>query len=156
MLKRLIPYLDRRVLIVGLGNRLRSDDGAGSILAGRLKSKGIYSVFDVETAFENYLGRFIKEDPESIIIIDAADFGGNPGEFREIGTNELATVGFYSTHDTSLSMSINYLQTHIKADIIILAIQPKVTVFGDKLSREVANTLGILENWFYEQAKEKR
>lgn len=156
MLERLRPYLNRRVLIVGLGNRLRSDDGAGSILAGRLKSKGIYSVFDVETAFENYLGKFIKEDPESIIIIDAADFGGKPGEFREIGTDELETAGFYSTHDASLSMSINYLQTHIAADIIILAIQPKITVFGEKLSREVAKTLDILENWFYEQAKEKR
>jgi len=156
MLERLRPYLNRKVLIVGLGNRLRSADGAGSILAGRLRGKNIYSVFDVETAFENYLGKLIKEDPESIIIIDAADFGGSPGEFKAIGADKLETAGFYSTHDASLSMSINYLQTHIAADIIILAIQPKITVFGEKLSREVAKTLDILENWFYEQAKEKR
>jgi len=41
------------------------------------------------------------------------------------------------------------LQNNLKADIIILIIQPKNINFGDKLSREVADTLDELEAWFF-------
>lgn len=142
-------HLEGKVVILGIGNTLRSDDGAGSVLASRIKGKSPYIVYDAGPNPENYLGKIIKDQPDNIVIIDAADFAGKPGEFRELEAGEIKTVNLFSTHNASLSLTINYLQSHLKVDIIILTIQPKTIAFGDKLSPEVAKTLGELEDWFH-------
>lgn len=92
--------------------------------------------------------KIIKERPDTLIIIDAVDFGGKPGEFRFLEAQDIKTVNLFATHNASISLTINYLQNNLKADIIILIIQPKNINFGDKLSREVADTLDELEAWF--------
>jgi recombinational DNA repair protein RecR len=45
-------------------------------------------------------------------------------------------------------LAINYLQSRVAADIIILAIQPGTLVFGDTLSQSIEKTLTQLEDWF--------
>lgn len=158
MLEELKSRLKGKVIILGIGNTLRGDDGVGSILAGRLKDKVRFKVFDVTLSPENYLEKIIKEKPDTIIIIDAADFGGLPGEFKILEAKDIKTINFFSTHNASISLAISYLQSHLKVDIIILIIQPKSIIFSDKLSQEVAKSINILEEWFYEttKAKEKR
>ena len=149
MLEHLRSHLKGKVIILGIGNALRSDDGAGSVLAGRIKDRVPFGVLDSGTTPENYLGKIIKEKPDNLVIIDAVDFGGSPGEFRELEEKDLKTVNLFSTHNASLSLTINYLQDNLKLDIIILMIQPKTIAFGDKLSPEVADSIGRLEDWFY-------
>ncbi|MEI6630985.1 MAG: hydrogenase maturation protease [bacterium] len=147
MLSHLKAHLSGKVIILGIGNTLRSDDGAGSILANRIKDKVSFKVFDSGPTPENYLEKIIKENPDNILILDAADFGGSPGEYRVIEADELRTVNFFSTHNASITLTINYLKSSIKADIIILIIQPKTIVFSDILSEEVSKTLDFLEGW---------
>lgn len=154
MMDHLKSHLKGKVVILGIGNTLRSDDGAGSLLAGRIKDKVAYVVFDAAASPENYLEKIIKQKPDNIVIIDAVDFGGRPGEFRVLEGEEIKTVNLFSTHDASLSLAINYLQNNLHADIIILGIQPKAIAFGDTISPEVAGALDKLEAWFY-GAKEK-
>jgi hydrogenase 3 maturation protease len=149
MLGHLKSHLIGKVVILGLGNVLRSDDGAGSILASRLKEKVPYMVYDAGVSPENYLGKIIQEQPNNIIIIDAVDFGGKPGEFREMEAGQLKTTNLFSTHNASIALTINYLQNNLKVDIIILTIQPKSIAFGDRLSPEVTQALVKLEDWFY-------
>lgn len=141
---------------MGIGNNLRADDAIGSVLAARIKDKAPFIVWDVEASPENYLGKAIKENPDNIIIIDAVDFGGKPGEFRILEGEELKTTNLFSTHNASISLTINYLQSEIKADIIILIIQPKTISFGAAMSPEVSNALNQLEEWFTGGTKEKR
>jgi len=148
MLSHLKAHLSGKVIILGIGNTLRSDDGAGSILANRIKDKVHFQVFDSGPTPENYLEKIIKENPDNILILDAADFGGSPGEYRVIEAEELRTVNFFSTHNASITLTINYLKNSIKADIIILIIQPKTIAFSDILSEEVSKTLDFLEGWF--------
>lgn len=155
MLEELKSKLKGKVIILGMGNTLRSDDGVGSILASRLRDKISFEVFDVALSPENYLEKIIKEKPDTIIVIDAADFGGLPGEFKVLEAKDIKTTNFFSTHNASISLVINYLQSHLKVDIIILIIQPKTIIFGDKLSQEIAKSINILEGWFYETAKAK-
>ena len=45
------------------------------------------------------------------------------------------------------------INSEIKADIIVLIIQPKLLAFGDELSPEVSKTLTKLENWFCGEGK---
>lgn len=148
MLERLKLHLKGKVVILGIGNILRSDDAVGSILAGRIKDKVPFIVFDAGVSPENYLGKIIEENPDTIVIVDAVDFGAKPGEFKELEADEVKTINLFSTHNASISLSINYLQSNLKADIIILIIQPKTTALDDKLSFEVSETLNELEDWF--------
>ena len=142
-------HLSGKTLILGIGNTLRSDDGIGSILATRIQGKVPYIVYDSGSSPENYLGKIIKDKPDTILLIDAVDFGGEAGEFRMLEGEDVQTVNFFSTHDASISLAISYLKNSLKTvDIIILAIQPEVLVFGDKLSPQISKTLEKLENWF--------
>jgi hydrogenase 3 maturation protease len=156
MCEELKSRLRGRVLILGIGNTLRSDDGAGSILAKRIKGKVPFTVFDAEEAPENYLEKIIQEKPDTIVIIDTVDFGGRPGESRFLQARGIKTANLFSTHNASISLAINYLQTNLKADIIILIIQPKSINFGDKLSPELTVTLNRLEECFYAAGKTER
>ena len=142
-------HLTGKVVIVGIGNTLRSDDGIGSILATRIQDKVPYIVYNGSSSPENYLGKIIKDTPDTILLIDAVDFGGKAGEVRFLEGEGIQTVNFFSTHDASISLAISYLKNSLKAaGIFILAIQPKILVFGDKLSPELAQALKKIERWF--------
>lgn len=148
-LEHLKSHLAGKVVLLGIGNRLRSDDAVGSLFASHLKNKIPFLVFDAETQPENYLGKIIREKPDTIILVDAVDFGGSPGEFRLVENPTLQETSLFFTHDASLSLSINYLQSHLAADIIILTIQPKSIAFAERLSPPVKKTLRRLEDFFY-------
>ncbi len=156
MLEHLKSHLKGKVVILAIGNTLRSDDGAGPVFAQRIKDKLTFKVFDAGTTPENYFGKIIKETPDNLIIVDAVDFGGKPGEIAIIEGDALKTTNLFATHNASISLVTSYLQNNLAADIIALAIQPKTIAFGDKLSREVTEALDKLEGWFCETGKEER
>ena len=148
ILAHLASHLKGKVVILGIGNNLKSDDGIGSILARRIQGKVPYLVYDSGSSPENYLGKIIREKPDTLLLIDAVDFSAAPGDFNILEGEELQTQNMFFTHNASLSLVINYLKNNLKVDIIILIIQPKTLVFGDCLSQEVSATLGHLEDWF--------
>ncbi|MFC1804459.1 hydrogenase 3 maturation endopeptidase HyCI [Candidatus Omnitrophota bacterium] len=153
MLDHLRAHLTGKAVILGIGNTLRSDDGIGSILASRLKDRVPYTVYDAGSAPENYLGKIIKDKPDNIVIIDAVDFGGQPGDSRIVEGGDLKTTNLFSTHNASISLTINYLQSNLKADIIVLIIQPKSIAFGDKMTPELTSALEKLDSFFKEQER---
>ena len=155
-LEHLKAHLQGNVVILGIGSSLRNDDAAGSLLVSRIKDKMPFKAYDAGPAPENYLGKIIKDKPETVGMIDAVDFGGLPGEFRVLEGDQFQTVNLFSTHNASLSLAINYLKNNLSADIIILAIQPKDISFGDTISPEVNKTIENLEGWFYELGEKKR
>lgn len=147
-LGQLKTELTGRVLILGIGNTLRSDDGLGSILAKRIKDKTPYIVYDSNLSPENYLGKIIRDNPEVVLMVDAVDFGGGAGEFRVFQGDDIQSPQFFSTHNASLSLVVDYLNKNLKTKIIILAVQPKILAFGEELSSEVNKALEILTGWF--------
>ncbi|MFA5090483.1 MAG: hydrogenase 3 maturation endopeptidase HyCI [Candidatus Omnitrophota bacterium] len=155
-LNHLKAHLKGKVVILGIGNTLRSDDGVGSLLAGRIKDKVPYLVYDAGTSPENYLGKIIRDKPDNIVLIDAADFGGRAGELRVLEPQEVKTQNIFFTHNASVSLVTDYLQNNLKADIIVLFIQPQLTVFSDRISEAIKKVLEGLEKWFYHQAKEDK
>ena len=156
ILAHLATHLKGKVVILGIGNNLKSDDGIGSILAGRIQGKVPYLVYDSGSSPENYLGKIIRDKPDTLLLIDAADFSAPPGDFNILEGEELETSNMFFTHNASLSLVINYLKNNLKVDIIILIVQPKSIAFGEELSPEIAQTLDELERWFYETGQEKR
>ena len=147
-LQQLKPRLKGRVVILGIGNTLRGDDAIGSLLAARLKGRVPYIVYDAGASPENYLGKIVKDAPDTVVIIDSADFGAKAGEVRVLTGPEVTTTNLFSTHNASISLSINYLKNNLRADIIILMIQPESIGLVDKLSRRAQEALDLLEGWF--------
>lgn len=153
MLEDLKSYLQGKVIILGIGNTLRSDDAAGAILASRIKDSVPFLVWDGGLTPENYLNRIVKEKPDTLVIIDTADFGGKAGEFRILEAQEIQTANLFATHNASLSLLINYLQSNIKTNIIVLIIQPKIFALGDTLSPKVLAAPNSLEDFSNVHAK---
>lgn len=143
-------------MILGIGNTLRNDDAAGSDLARRIKEKVCFEVIDAGPTPENYLDKIIKLRPDTLVIVDAADFGASPGTIKVLDKNELKNSPLFFTHNASISLSINYLQNSLPIDIIVLIIQPQDINFGEKLSPPVSSALDKLEAFFIKETEDVR
>ena len=129
---------------MGIGNQLRADDGIGSILANRLKSKVDATVIDAEEVPENYLGPIIADTPEVLMILDAANMDAPPGSLAIIEMENIASSGL-STHSASFELFFLVLQSEIQPDTFVLGIQPQSTEFGAPMTEPVRKALVIIE-----------
>ena len=132
-----------KLVVVGIGNTLRGDDGAGSLVADRLRARHPDVVFDAAQAPENYLAPIRRADPGVVVLVDAADFGGSPGEVRT-ATTEDVEGSMMGTHAAPLSMFMRILKEDTGADVALLAIQAVTTELGEGLSGDVAEAVDDL------------
>jgi hydrogenase 3 maturation protease len=136
-----------KAALVGIGNIMRGDDGLGPKLIEMLRGEKVNAaLFDCGTAPENYAIPILATSSDTIIFIDAADFGQTPGTIRVLDMDQISNVSF-STHSPSPRLFIDLLKTG-KPDINVffISIQPKSTVLGQKLSAEIISGLGLLKN----------
>jgi len=111
-----------RTVVVTVGNEFRGDDAAG-IVFGRLIAGRIDSpVIEAGDAPENACSEIVRHDPDLIVIVDAMDFGGEPGDCIYTAYSGLNNLSV-STHG-SLNLFAMYLKTATSADVRILGIQP--------------------------------
>ncbi len=129
----------RKVAVIGVGNRMRGDDGVGSVVAERLQelAKGNLLVIDAETVPENYLGVLWDSKPEFVLFVDAVDFGGEAGEWALVPLSVLGNK-VPTTHTVSLKLLGQVLESE-GIECLLLAVQPKQIGFGAPMSEEVAS-----------------
>lgn len=121
-------------ILLGVGNSLLSDDGAGIRVANSFEKKG-WTSYECGTAPENFTSIVRRENPETLLVVDAARMGLSPGEFRQIPEEKISDVSF-GTHQLPLSQLTAYLKG-FAGRIIIIGIEPKTTDFGEELSPEI-------------------
>ena len=135
--KELISRLSRaRFGVVGVGNALKGDDGAGPALVAHLAGRARFPFVDASEVPENYGGWVAKQGLDVVLFVDAVEFGGAPGEWRLIGIEELMHSAS-STHRLSLHFLIRYLKEQWKGEALLIGIQPKSMKLGEGLSPEV-------------------
>lgn len=134
------------VVILGIGNELRGDDGFGPYLIESLKGRVGARLFNCGTALENYYNPVVKENPDVIILLDIAGFNGPIGEIAVFEKDDILKVGF-STHNISPKVFIELLEKSVDADIIMIGVKPKSTAFGEDLSSEVRESAGHLRDF---------
>ena len=125
--------LKGKVVILCIGNSERGDDGAGPHLAGAIKGRVPYEVIDAGSAPENWTGVVTGLKPDTIVMVDAVYFEGEPGEIKIFSGEDLRS-GKISTHDVSPKLLIEYLKESTKADIYVLGIKPQSNKLGEELS----------------------
>ena len=135
--------MGKRLLIMGIGNRLRGDDAIGPLVVDHLQGKVIADLLDAGDVPENYLGVIESFRPETILVVDAVDFGGQPGDVAMLNLDQLSNLAL-STHNCSLHLLFKALQLEPPPDVLLLAIQPTNIIFGESLSVPVAETLDML------------
>lgn len=141
--RKLDDALTGRICVLGVGNRLRGDDGAGCVLVDRLSGQIDAVCLDAGTAPENYLEKVVQAEPDTVLLVDAAKLGACPGSVRVFAPSALAG-GTFSTHAPSLEMASDYIRRRCGAEVFVLGIQPEETGLGDGLSPAVAEAVAKL------------
>ncbi len=142
--KRLSEILEGNIVLVGLGNILRSDDGVGVYLIQRLAGKVNAVCLDAGIALETYLGKIVKAHPDTVLLVDAVHLGLAPGQSQVLTEDEILQNGL-TTHDLSPKFFIQYLKEQTSAGIYLLGVQPKRVDMGEEMSPEVTKALAELE-----------
>jgi len=140
--EELEAHLRGRVLIVGVGNVLRGDDGAGpavvASLAGRVDEE--VALLDASEVPENYLGTMTAAQPDSILVVDAVDLGAEPGRAGLLREDQLTTQGG-STHHFPLRLLLQFLREETSAEVRLLGLQPaRIGLAEEWLGRQAAAT----------------
>jgi hydrogenase 3 maturation protease len=121
-------------MLLGIGNPLRGDDGAGNYVADRFRAAGWVAI-DCGTIPENFTGIVRREHPDLLVMVDAADMGLPPGEFRIVRPEDITSVTF-GTHALPLSILIGFL-SHDAGRVLFIGIQPTQTEMDQPLSDAV-------------------
>lgn len=133
-----------KTLILGIGNVLKGDDGAGPAVCEQLKSLEICAeVMDAGTVPENYIGPIIKRSPENLLIVDATDFGAAAGSIRMFDTGQLNSYAF-TTHTLSPHLFVDMLKKEIDVEVYLVGIQPEHVELGKPLSESVNGAVEAL------------
>jgi len=136
------------VVIAGVGNVLRGDDGAGPRLVEMLEKRLeratedalCVRVINCGQAPENHIGSTRKMRPDTIIVVDSASLGLPAGDTRILEVDDLGEHSF-STHRMSPAIFMNRLKNETGANVFMLAVQPATTVLGKGLSAPVNRVL---------------
>ena len=129
-----------KLIVLGIGNELKCDDGVGPFFIKKLKEENIENknllFIDAETVPENFTGKIRKEKPTHLIIVDACLMDSQPGDMQIVNKYEFANIGI-STHSMSLSFFVRYLEKDTNFGIIFVGIEPETMEWGDNPTPEV-------------------
>ena len=127
----------RAVAILGCGSELIGDDAAGTLIAGRLSGfSECVRVYCGGTAPENFTGEIKKFQPDTMLVIDAAELSLPPGAVSLIPLDKIGGVSF-STHMLPITIMLDYLHKEIGCRTYLLGIQGVCYEFGAEMSLEV-------------------
>jgi hydrogenase 3 maturation protease len=129
-----------KTIILGIGNTLKGDDGAGPAVCERIAGKICAEVIDAGTVPENYIQSIIKKAPQNLIIIDAVDFGSLPGTIKLFETERLSSL-VISTHTLSPRIFIDMIRNQVKVSVFFIGVQPERTSLGEVLSANVTDAV---------------
>jgi hydrogenase 3 maturation protease len=127
----------KRFGVVGIGNVIKGDDGAGCLVVEKLGADFSMPTVDCAEVPENYGGWVERRELEAVVYVDAVEFGGEPGEVRIIPLEKMMQSAT-STHHLSLHYMIKFLKDEWTGDAIMVGIQPVSMRIGEGVCDEVA------------------
>jgi hydrogenase 3 maturation protease len=89
--------LSQKAVIVGIGNDMRGDDAFGPMVVERLRGRVRADLIDAGVSPENCLGKLSALKPRVVLLVDAVDFDGAPGDMALLDPAKLETTSFNGT-----------------------------------------------------------
>ncbi len=142
-----------KVLILGIGNRLKGDDAFGSILAERLKvyQNQNLKVIDCGEVPENYLKEVFNFKPGCVVIMDSVYIPGRkPGDILLLkeGVKDTPSI---STHAGSLELFLSALKMQgLNFHFFLLGIIPENVQMQEAVSEKINTGIENIFNNFSE------
>jgi hydrogenase 3 maturation protease len=138
--EELSTRMNGQVVIVGIGNPVRGDDAAGSLVARQIRPAPGVHVIDALDVPENHLHPVINQRPDAVFLIDAVDLHSAPGSVALLEQGQMAAY-WPNTHRVPMRILMDYLARQIHAPIWVLAIQPRETDFMGPVSEDVRSSV---------------
>jgi len=133
--------------VIGIGNPLRGDDGVGPEVIARIDSGFRPDGVETIDAGEAGLGLVgLMEDASRVVLVDAAEMGLPPGEFRVFGLDEVLlsedTSGC-SIHSARAGTAVKMASALgcLPDEVTVVGVQPREMGWGTGLSPEVASAV---------------
>ena len=144
--------MKKKIGVIGIGNPLRKDDGIGIVLLEQLRKQKktlpcAIECIDGGTGGMNLLHVLARYD--IVLIIDAVDFHGSPGESRLVSLEEIRgehRTKSLSTHESDF-LNVVRLSEELQEqprNVYIFAVQPKDVSFGTTFSEEIKQAVDTL------------
>lgn len=139
-----------RILVAGIGNRLRGDDGFGPRVVDLLLSRKLPD--GVEARDFGTAGLTIAtelSDYDVVIFLDSAEFEGEPGSLQssrlevEPGIDDSAELARLTLHEVGLEGLLKFSKAigTLPEEVYLIGCKPKVLVPTLELSPEVESAL---------------
>jgi len=148
-LSALTELLREPTCLVGVGNPLRRDDGAGPWIVGAVR-EGVagtrLSVVDAQSVPENFVYVVARADCRNVVFVDAVAAEAPPGSVLFGPLADFPEVESLSTHRLALSLSGRFLEAAGK-NVFLLGIVPADLEFGAGLTAEVERTAVLLRDF---------
>lgn len=149
--------MKKRIAIIGLGNPLRRDDAVGLLILWYLQEnkKELLKTIDlIDGGTSGMKLLHLLKNYETVLLIDAVDFKGLPGEIKKFTIDEIQNQKiqvFLSTHEPDLLTVYALLQELHEAPVqlVIFGIQPKDISYGTNLSPEIQTILPSLQKQIF-------
>ena len=141
----LIAELRGCVVVVGVGDLDRGDDGVGCSVAQMLKDMAVDYVVDSGNLPELDTWRIREMSPDTLIFVDAVDIKGSPGDIAILYSNDLRSFAF-ETHHAPLRLTMEYLERELGCRCLLLAVQPANIGLGVPMSDKVRTSAVNLAN----------
>ena len=138
------------ILVIGLGNPLRGDDGVGPRVVQELNRRGLPEgviALDVGTGGLDLLR--VLEGSKHVVLVDAADVGREPGQFVRFRPDQARLVcagDRLSLHHAGLGEVLALADALGRAlpEIVVFGVQPAQVDWGEGLSHAVEAVLPSL------------
>jgi len=138
-----------RIVIVGIGNPMKADDGLGAMCAELLFHRLFKNPHDNIKVIvggevpENYTGKIRALQPSHVIIIDAALAKKKPGTILLMDDRRIKSESV-STHQVPLSLLVQYLRESVGAQVVLIGVEPKSLQWGKPISPPVKKAIAAL------------
>ena len=145
-----------KVVVIGIGNAYRSDDGAGIAVAERVRDVGGIDVVTCEQEPLRLLDAWSGAD--LALIVDAVSSGAEPGTIHRFDASDEAvpaTVFRGSTHALGVGDAIELARTlgRLPERVLVYGIEGERFSSGDELSPSVAAAVEKLALELREEAR---
>ncbi|MEM2849270.1 MAG: hydrogenase 3 maturation endopeptidase HyCI [Candidatus Bathyarchaeia archaeon] len=137
----------RKVVVLGIGNTLRRDDGFGVYVASSLKRFNFENALILEAGVspEAVLDDILEFKPSHLIIIDTVEAKRKPGDLIVARLEDLTNEVTVSTHRLPLILLVKYLRLMgFDGEVVLIGVQPGDLSFGETLTLEVKEATRIV------------
>ncbi len=146
------------LLVIGVGNLYRSDDGAGITVVRRLKERGISGIEFTEHRGEGTDLIEVMKGYRSVFLVDAVQSGSSPGEIIRIEAHREplpAQFSAGSTHSFGVAEAIEMARIlgELPQRLIVFGLQGLDFSVGANLSVEIEQAIPVLVEKIYRELK---